>query len=207
MTTTDSKFDRDKFLVNQKRLSIKERYFVYDEEGRELFYVERPFRFFGRRNITIYEDDSKQNPVLFIAQDHYWEAFHRNYTVKTPDGQKIAKLSRNNLKSLFRRSWDIKDAAGVPVAHAREDSVILAVIRRLVDLIPFVGLLGGVIKTDFHFFIRQDAFGNEEKIGSFDRRIGLFDKYVLNLSADPERKLDRRVALAVGILLDTAEKR
>ncbi len=206
MATNGSKFDRDKFFVSQRRLSIKERYFVYDEEGRELFYVERPFRLLGRRTITIYDDESKQDPVLFITQDHYWEAFHRNYTVKTVDGEVLAKLSRNNIKSLFRRSWDIADAAGASLAIAREDTVILAFVRRLVNLIPFVDLLGGIIKTDFHF-IRRDDSGNEEKIGSFDRRISLFDKYVLNLSADPERKLNRRVALAVGILLDTAEKR
>ena len=206
MTTGSSKFDRDKFFVNQRRLSINERYFVYDEEGHELFYVERPFRWFGRRNVTIYDDESKQNPILFITQDHYWEAFHRNYTVETQDGEVIAKLSRNNIKSLFRRGWTIADAAGAPLAIAREDTVILAFVRRLVNLIPLVRLLGGIIKTDFHF-IRQDDSGNEEKIGSFDRRIRLFDKYVLNLSADPERNLDRRVGLAVGILLDTAEKR
>lgn len=206
MATNGSKFDRDKFFVSQRRLSIKERYFVYDEEGRELFYVERPFRLFGRRTITIYDDESKQDPVLFITQDHYWEALHRNYTVKTVDDEVLAKLSRNNIKSLFRRSWDIADAAGASLAIAREDTVILAFVRRLVNLIPFVDLLGGIIKTDFHF-IRRDDSGNEEKIGSFDRRISLFDKYVLNLSADPERKLNRRVALAVGILLDTAEKR
>ncbi len=206
MTTASSKFDRDKFLVNQRRLSINERYFVYDEEGSELFYVERPFRWLGRRNITIYDDDSKQNPVLFITQDHFWEAFHRNYTVKTTGDEVIAKLSRNNIKSLFRRGWEIADAAGTSLAIAREDSVALAFVRRIVNLIPFVDLLGGIIKTDFHF-LRRDASGNEEKIGSFDRRISFFDKYVLNLSADPERNLDRRVALAVGILLDTAEKR
>lgn len=206
MTTDGSKFDRDKFFVNQKRMSINERYFVYDEEGRELFYVERPFRWFGRRTITIYDDESKQKPILFVTQDHYWEAFHRNYKAKTVDGEVLAKLSRNNIKSLFRRGWDIADAAGAPLAIAREDSVILAFVRRLVNLIPFVDLLGGIIKTDFHF-IRRDESGNEVKIGSFDRRISLFDKYVLDLSADPERKLNRRVALAVGILLDTAEKR
>ena len=200
------KFDRDKFLVNQKRLSLKEKYYVYDEDGRELFYVERPFKFLGRRNITVFEDDSKQSPVLSITQDHYWEVFRRDYTVADTDGQVIAKFSRNNLKSLFRRGWDIMNPGGVVLAKAKEDSAVLAAVRRVVNFIPFVDLLGGIVKTDFHF-VRRDTFGNEEKLGSFDRRISFFDKYVLNLSADPERSLDRRVALALGILLDTAEGR
>ena len=201
---TAGRFDRDKFLVNQKWLTRD--YYVYDEENRELFYADWPFRFFGRRNITVFEDDSKQAPVLLINQELLWEFLHRRYTVQDAKGEVIAKLSRNNLTSLFRRRWDILDPAGTVIAKAREDTVALTFVRRLVNFIPFVDLLGGIIKTDFHFF-RFDAAGNEQKIGSFDRRIGFFDKYVLDLTDDSERTLDRRVALAVAILLDMAEKR
>ena len=200
------KFDRDKFLLNQKRMSFKEKYYVYAEDGEELFYVERPFRLFGRRNITIFEDDSKQTPVLFINQEHYWELLRRNYTLTDADGEVLARFSRNNVTSLFLRGWDVMDPSGVCTMKAREDSVAKAIIRRLVNFIPFVDLLGGLIKTDFHF-MQVDPSGNEEKIGSFDRRISLFDKYVLNLAEDTDRTLDRRTALALGVLLDTAEKR
>ena len=200
------KFDRDKFLLNQKRMSFKEKYYVYDEDGHELFYVERPFRLFGRRNITVFEDDSKQTPVLFINQEHYWELLRRNYTLTDADGEVLARFSRNNVTSLFLRGWDVMDPSGACTMKAREDSVAKAIIRRLVNFIPFVDLLGGLIKTDFHF-MQVDSSGNEKKIGSFDRRISLFDKYVLNLAEDTDRTLDRRTALALGVLLDTAEKR
>ena len=206
MRNISPKFDRDKFFINQKRLSFKEKYYVYDEQGTELFYVERPIRVFARRNITVFGDDSKSEPLLFISQDHYWEIFHRSFTVADADGQVIAKLSRNNFTSLFRRGWIIMAPSGATIARAREDSLLLAAIRRIVQFIPFVALIGGIIKTDFHFLAR-DSTGNEQKIGAFNRRLTLFDKYVLDLTEDSERKLDRRVALAVGVLLDTAEKR
>jgi len=35
----------------------------------------------------------------------------------------------------------------------------------------------------------------------------LFDEYVLDLRNDPDRYLDRRLALALGVMLDTGEKR
>ena len=38
----DPAFNRDKFLLRQKALSIKERYYVWDEGGEALLYVERP---------------------------------------------------------------------------------------------------------------------------------------------------------------------
>ena len=206
MRGVSPKFDFDKFFVNQRRFSLKERYYVYDEQGSELFYVERPFGFLGRRNITLFADDSKREPLLSINQDHYWEVFHRNYTVADANGEAIARLSRNNFTSLFRRGWHIMEPGGATMARAREDSVLFSALRRIVDLIPFAVLVGGIFRTNFHFLV-QDSAGNERKLGSFNRRFTLSDKYVLDLSEDRERRLDRRVALAVGILLDTAEKR
>ena len=91
-------------------------------------------------------------------------------------------------------------------ARARETSLLLCIVRRVIDLIPYVEILGGIVRTDFDILSRA-ANGQEEKIGPFRRRFSIFDKYVLDFSEDPERKLDRRVAVAVGILLDTAEKR
>ena len=201
-----AKFDRDKFLVNQRRMSFKEKYYVYDESGGELFYVERPFRFLGKRTVTIYEDDAGREAVLKLTQEHYWEIWRREYMVETPDGQLVARLSRNNVQSLFRRGWKIAGPDGTPIAKVQEDSVPLAIIRRVVDWIPFVALAGLLIKTDFDF-IGTGAPGNERKLGSFNRKVSMFDKYVLDMSPDPERVIDRRVALAAGVLLDTAEKR
>ena len=206
MSTPNLTFDRDKFFINQKHLSLKGKYYVYDEQGEELFYVERPFRLFARRDITVFGDDSKREPLLFINQDKYWELFHRNYTVVDASDQVIAKLSRNNFSSLFRRGWNIREPNGTSIARAREDSLFLATIRRILQFIPVLAIIGGIIKTDFHF-LTLDDLGNERKIGAFNRRFTISDKYVLDLSEDQERKLDRRVALAVGILLDTAEKR
>lgn len=206
MATLSAKFDRDKFLINQRRLSIKEKYYVYDEEGSELFYVERPFQFFGRRSITVFSDDSKTEVLMSLTQDHLWEMFHRNYTVADAGGQVIGLCSRNNLTSLFRRNWNIMDPAGAIIARARENSLLLCMVRRVLDLIPYIEFIGGIVRTDFDFLM-TGAGGQEEKIGAFKRRFSIFDKYVLDLSEDSERNLDRRVALGVAILLDTGEKR
>ena len=200
------KFARDKFLVNQKRMSLKEKYYVYGEREEELFYVERPFKILGKRNITVFDDDSKRSPVLHIDQKHFWEFGRREYGLFDSEGALIATFYRNNWRSLFRRGWDIFDPDGNVIAKAREDSVGLAIARRLIDFIPFVELLGGLIKTDFHIFTLNER-GDEVKIGSFDRRLSLFDKYVMNLSDDRARTFDRRTAVALGVLLDTAEKR
>ncbi len=43
--------------------------------------------------------------------------------------------------------------------------------------------------------------------GRYDRKLTLTDQYVLDLRPDAARLLDRRVALALAILLDTGESR
>jgi len=44
-------------------------------------------------------------------------------------------------------------------------------------------------------------------VGEFNRKFTLLDRYVLDLKADGARVLDRRVALALGVMLDTGERR
>jgi len=44
-------------------------------------------------------------------------------------------------------------------------------------------------------------------IGEFKRKFTILDRYVLDMSGDPQRLMDRRVALALGVMLDTGERR
>jgi hypothetical protein len=204
-------FDRDVFMVNQKQLALgKSKYFVYDEGGQPLLYVERPtMRLFGRKApVTFFEDDMAKTPVLVAQQDQGWEFLKREYTLVEAGSETVlARLRRDNIKALFKRTWKIEDPSGALIAIAREDSTFMAVVRRVIDFIPFVGIIGfALLKTDFHI-LRVDEQGNERKIGSFDRKIGIADKYVLTLRDDPEQSFDRRVAVALGVLLDTAETR
>jgi hypothetical protein len=64
-----------------------------------------------------------------------------------------------------------------------------------------LGPLFGLLRTNF-VYLRGD-----QMIGEFNRKMTLLDRYVLDMSADRNRHLDRRVALAVGVMLDTGERR
>ncbi len=206
----NARFDHDVFLVNQKHLALgKSKYYVYDEAQTPLFYIERPtMRMFGRRaNIVVFDDDTNKQPLLEIQQDHGWEILKREDTIVDGESNEtLGHLRRDNIRALFRRKWSIEDAAGTPFAMARETSAFMSFVRRAVDWIPYVSILGAMLfKTDFEILRGADAEG--AKVGSFDRKRALTDKYVLNLRDDPERTFDRRMAVALGILLDTAEAR
>jgi hypothetical protein len=83
---------------------------------------------------------------------------------------------------------------------AIEDSMVLSLLRRV------LGSLFGVLRTNF-LLVHQGGAEGESVFGEFNRKLTLLDRYVLDLSGDPERRFDRRVALALGIMLDTGEKR
>ncbi|HZP57712.1 MAG TPA: hypothetical protein VFC53_09175 [Dehalococcoidia bacterium] len=204
-----AKLDRDTFLVNQRhRAWMKSKYYVYDEGGRPLFYVERPVRPLRRADITIYDDDSKATrPLLIIRQDHGYAALHRKYTlIDAASDEPIAHFDRNNVRALFRRAWVVTAADGRVLAHAREDTAALAAIRRIVEFVPYVGALMALVRTNFRL-ATVAADGSEAEAGAFNRKLSIADKYVLDLTSDRARLLDRRIALALAILLDTGEAR
>src|SRR5262245_1716455 len=51
LAQTDPIFDRDKFLIKQKKIALSAKYFVGDEQGNEIAFVHRP-AFIGRLFLT-----------------------------------------------------------------------------------------------------------------------------------------------------------
>ena len=160
-------------FVRQQRLKIKEdiRFFTDEAETEELFRI-------------------KARAVL---------EFSGRYDVTTPAGERIGVLGKVFGKSLLRSTWSILDANEQELAIAKERSLLWALVRRAVDVIPY----GDFVPILFHFTIDDD----ERHVGDFTRRIGVRDTYELDLTGDPERKLDRRLAIALAIALDALQSR
>ena len=149
------------------------------------------------RHVTVYRDDSRAETVLRVLQDQRVALLTRTYTVLAKGGEPIARLRKTYLHNIVRKRWYVETPAGQPLARAIEDSIVLSLLRRMLG--PFFGFL----RTNFIFVRGAD----EEVFGEFNRKFTLLDRYVLDLSADPERTFDRRVALALGVMLDTGERR
>lgn len=67
-----------------------------------------------------------------------------------------------------------------------------------------LGTLYGLLRTQF-IVVRADD--ENFAIGEFTRQFTLFDRYTLDLANDRDRTLDRRIAVALGVMLDTGERR
>lgn len=148
------------------------------------------------RHVTVYRDDSRHEMLLRVLQDQRVAVLTRTYTVVNAAGEPLARLRKVYVHNLLRKRWYVETPSGAPVAMALEDSMVLSLLRRV------LGTFFGLLRTNF---LLLDATGSV--IGEFNRKLTLFDRYVLDLTADEARGLDRRVALALGVMLDTGERR
>ncbi|BAP57144.1 hypothetical protein THII_2847 [Thioploca ingrica] len=139
---------------------------------------------YKRRHTNIYRDDSKTELLLSIRQDNKFELLNANYTLQDNNGKTLAKFRKNYLYNLIRKHW---------YCYAPNGSLLA------IALGNFFGLLR------INFIILK---GNSDIIiGEFNRKFTLLDRYVLDMTADNTREFDRRIAIALGVLLDTEERR
>jgi uncharacterized protein YxjI len=160
-------------FVRQKRMAIKE-------------------------DIRFYADESETRELWRIKARSMME-FSGRYDVTTPEGETIGVLGKVFGKSLLRSTWQILDVAGQELAIAQERSPAVAILRRVIDVVPY----GDFVPIPFHFTI--DA--GERHIGDLNRRLGFRDTYDLDVSGDVERTIDRRLAITLGIALDALQSR
>jgi len=151
------------------------------------------------RHTTFYEDEGKTRPVFDVLQLERFQFPYANYTVRTSDGTVLAKLRQHLIWAILRKRWEIYNPAGILLCVAREDSWEKALLRR------WIGPLFGLLRMHF-IFVPGDGM-DESSVADFTRDFSIFDSYVLDMSRDVNGLLDRRVALAQAIMLDTGERR
>lgn len=185
----NEKFGLDRYRMAQKMLSVGKKYYIKDNGGRDIFYA-RMEKFKLKPKILVYSDDSLKDEVLAIAPRNFLD-FNATYDVlDAKSGTLVGSLKRDGVHSIFQNRWNILDAAGNAIGCAQE-SGSMAVFRRVV--------MGW--KLDFEIALKG------RRIGSLSRSIAIGDQYTLDLSGDPDKTLDRRLAVAMLPLLDAGEDR
>lgn len=160
-------------FVRQKRLAIREdiRFYADEEETDEVFRI-------------------KARSIIDVAG---------RYDVTTPEGEPIGILQHQFRKSLLRTTWRILGPQEQELCIAKERSAPLAILRRLIDFVPY----GEYVPIPYNF----DLLVDDRPIGHMNRKFQVRDRYVLDVSGDAERRLDRRLAIALAVGLDTLQNR
>ena len=152
----------------------------------------------AKRHVTFYRDASKKERLMEILQDAKFQPITMTFTVRDAQGKVLALIRKNIFTNILRKRWWCVSPDGKRTLFvAKEDSVLLSLLRRLLG--PFFGLLRAQ-----YIFTRGTT---NSVFGEFNRKFTLLDKYVVDLSRDNRRQFDRRLALAMGIMLDSGERR
>ncbi len=86
----------------------------------------------------------------------------------------------------------------------QEKSLPIALIRRFIGLIPFIGGFTDWLPIPYHFDFKR----GEQVIATHVRQaFKLADTYTIDAGGDPGRTLDRRLLLATAVGLDALQAR
>ena len=155
-----------------------------------------------KEDLRAFTDDSKTTEVFRIKAQQVWDP-RATYDVTDPSGQPVGQLGKVFGKSLLRSTWRLFDAGGNEIGWARERSLFVALFRRLVGLVPFIGEFLELLPIPYHF----DYYVGEERIGGLERILGLRDRYRLDVSGNGEHRIDRRLVLALAVGMDALQAR
>lgn len=152
-----------------------------------------------KRHITFYDNSSKQQHLLVLTQDKWFQMPEASFSLKDPDGNLLGTFRKNQLTDFWRKRWRFYSPDGQLQFTAREDSIILSILRRITGfLIDFA-----IFRTNFVIYEGD----SDQVLGEFNRKLTILDRYLLDMSPDIQQSIDRRAAVALGVLLDTGEGR
>jgi hypothetical protein len=200
---SDDRFAHDAFFVDQLIRPVVNLYRI-STLGADRSSPGDPLAFVRQKKLAIKEDirffaDESESEELFRLKGRQVFEVRGRYDVLSPDGQPIGALEKVFGISLLRSTWRIYGDGEEPIATAQERSMPVAILRRAIDFVPY----GELVPILFQFTIRID----DREVGELRRPVGLRDRYILRLDGDPERRIDRRVAVALAIALDALQSR
>ncbi|MAB74837.1 MAG: hypothetical protein CMP26_00775 [Roseibacillus sp.] len=182
-------FQHPGYLVRRKVFKLLGGAFhVFDPAGNVVLYSKQK-AFKLKEDIRIYTGEDMGTEVLTIRTDQIID-LGATYHVHDSQqgGVRVGSLKRKGLKSMLRDEWVILDSSGQEVGIIQEDSVALALLRRL--------MVGWLLPQRYY-----GTIGNNP-VSVFTRNFNPFiSKISLDFSMDTQGQLDRRLGIAAVIML------
>jgi hypothetical protein len=200
---TADRFSHDAFFIDQLIRPVANLYRI-STLGPDGSSPGEPLAFVRQRKLAIKEDirfyaEEDEREELFRLRARKMMELAGRYDVLAPTGESHGVLQKVFGASLLRSTWRILDPDEREVGKAYERSAPIALLRRAIDFVPY----GELVPIVFHFTIEADG----RAVGDLRRPLGLRDRYVLDLRNDVDRRIDRRVAVALGVALDALQSR
>lgn len=162
-----------------------------------------------REDVRLYADESKEQELLRIHARNIVD-FGATYDVF--DGASELpnfSLRRKGLRSTFVRDyWQVLDSSEKQIAEVRETSSGLALVRRYVGLIPFVGALADLILMIAPLTYTVSEYTDTGTGSDVANIIHRKNPFIVKMSlqrTDAESSLDARIPVAATALLSVID--
>ena len=197
-------FDSDRYLVDQLFRPIANLYQVTPlaageaPAGPPVAYV-RQKKLAIREDIRFYADEQETRELFRIKARSMFDIGGARYDVNVGE-ERIGILDHMFKQSLLRSTWTVRDGNEDELLIARERSLVGAIARRVIDFVPDIG---GLIPIPYNF----DFLADGTVVGGMDRKFQLRDRYIVDIGGDHDKRVDRRLVIALAIGLDTLQNR
>ena len=189
------------FFVKQRITVMVNRYEVLaanpdGSEGQLLAFAEQK-RMKLKEEVVFFADESKTRRVFSFKARQKLDV-HAQHDVLDEQGTVLGSFSKQFGASLLRSTWQLS-VPGIE-AVGRERRVSVAVLRRVWDVIPYVGDVW--VPFVFHFDFVDQASGQVVLVS--ERVKAVRDRYAVTV---PDPRLDFRVAASMAVALDALQSR
>ena len=180
----NSIFQHPNYVLKRQALALTGKFRFYDPLGNLVMFSEQKM-FKWREDIRVYADENKTQEVLSIKARQIVDFSAAYDVVDTASDQKVGALRRKGLRSILRDEWEVLDAGDNVKGLLFEDSIGLALLRRL--------LLGSWLPQNYDI-----SFG-EKRVADLRQNFNPFRyELVLDFTMDTAQQLDRRLGRAAG---------
>jgi uncharacterized protein YxjI len=142
-----------------------------------------------KEQVTLYADDTKQQPVLGFKARQVFD-LGATYDVTDASGTPIGLFRKDFARSLLRSTW-ILEQPGLGAATGQERNLVVSILRRFMESLSWL---------PYHFDFAIDGRPGFSVV----RKWGLRDRYVVEVH---EPGLDRRLVIAMAVALDALQAR
>ena len=187
----DPIFQHNHYLLKRQVFALAGKFRVYDPSGTLLLFSEQKM-FKLREDIRVFADEAKTREVLQIKARQIVDFSAAYDVIESASGQKVGAMRRKGLKSILQDEWEVLDVNDQMIGRMFEDSMGLALLRRL--------LLGALLPQNY------DLVLGTTRVADLKQRFNLFSYQLdVDFSMDTARQLDRRLGIAAAILLAAIE--
>jgi uncharacterized protein YxjI len=189
------------FFVKQRITVMVNRYEVRavapdGGEGQLLAFAEQK-RMKLKEEVEFFADESRTRRVFSFRARQRLDV-HAEHDVLDESGVPLGSFRKQFGASLLRSTWELSVPGLQAVGQERRMSV--AVLRRVWDLLPYVGDVW--VPFVFHFDFTDTATGRPVLVS--ERQKAVRDRYTVTV---PDPRLDFRVAASMAVALDALQSR